>query len=61
MGELEEVTEARVAYLTRFGEGVVPSAETLLQEGDVVHLVHPVDRRDEVEALVAGAPEKEEA
>lgn len=61
VGELEEVTEARVAYLTRFGEGVLPSGETLLQEGDVVHLVHPVDRRDEVEALVAGAPEKEES
>ncbi len=61
VGDLEEATEARVAYLTRFGEGVVPTGETQLQEGDVVHLVHAVRRRDEVEALVAGAPEKEES
>ncbi|XNZ01278.1 potassium channel family protein [Micrococcus luteus] len=59
VGDLEEATEARVAYLTRFGEGVVPTGQTLLQEGDVVHLVHAVSRRDEVEALVAGAPEEE--
>ena len=39
----------------------MPTGETQLQEGDVVHLVHAVRRRDEVEALVAGAPEKEES
>lgn len=61
VGELEEATQARVAYLTRFGEGVVPTAQTLLQEGDVVNLVHAVDRRDEVEALLAGAPEREQS
>ncbi len=30
---------ARVAYLTRLGEGILPTASTVYQEGDVVHLV----------------------
>jgi trk system potassium uptake protein len=31
-------TSARVAFITRLGEGIVPLERTILQEGDIVHL-----------------------
>lgn len=31
-------TSARVAFITRLGEGIIPTDRTILQEGDVVHL-----------------------
>ncbi len=37
--DLQEVTGARVAFLTRFGAGVLPTRETVLQEGDLVHVL----------------------
>jgi trk system potassium uptake protein TrkA len=37
--EIEEVADARVAFLTRLGEGVVPHKDTVYQDGDLVHLV----------------------
>jgi trk system potassium uptake protein len=36
---LEEASGARVAFLTRFGEGVIPGEDTVLQDGDLVHVV----------------------
>jgi trk system potassium uptake protein TrkA len=37
--EIEAVSGARVAFLTRFGEGVLPHSDTVLQEGDLVHII----------------------
>lgn len=36
--ELEEVTAARVAFLIRFGEGVLPNVRTVLQADDTVYI-----------------------
>ncbi|MBO0786890.1 MAG: TrkA family potassium uptake protein [Actinobacteria bacterium] len=36
---LEEHARARVAYLTRLGEPMLPAPGTVLQEGDVLHVV----------------------
>ncbi len=36
---IEQHTEARVAFITRLGEGVIPTEHTVLQEGDVVHIL----------------------
>ena len=38
MGDLEDATGGRVAYLTRFGDGMVPGPDTVYQEGDLVHI-----------------------
>lgn len=35
----EAVTKARVGYLLRFGETVLPDAHTVLQQGDQVHVI----------------------
>jgi trk system potassium uptake protein TrkA len=39
VSQLEAESGARVAFLTRFGEGVLPGPDTVLQEGDLVHIL----------------------
>lgn len=53
---LEEATGVRVALLSRFGEGVLPDAGSVVQEGDLVHVILPNDRMDEVTAVFRDGP-----
>jgi trk system potassium uptake protein TrkA len=53
---LEAACGGRVAYLTRLGEGIVPSAATAYQEGDLVHLVMREADMPAVERILAAAP-----
>lgn len=53
---LEEEVVARVACLTRLGAGVVPGPDSVVQDGDLLHLTVAKERTSEVEALLAGAP-----
>jgi trk system potassium uptake protein len=53
--ELEEATGARVAYLTRFGNSALPTASTVLQDGDQVYFLVTDDMAKTV-ATVAAAP-----
>ncbi|HSN37353.1 MAG TPA: potassium transporter TrkA, partial [Arthrobacter sp.] len=46
-------------YLTRFGEGMLPAAGTLYQDGDTVHAMLGVDRSSEVAHILAKSPAKE--
>jgi len=57
--EIENVAEIRIAYLTRFGEGILPKAGTSYQDGDTVHAMLQVERSAEVAHLLAKAPAKE--
>ena len=36
---VEKYTNARVAFITRLGEGKIPDEHTVLQEGDVLHIL----------------------
>ncbi|MEY3169115.1 MAG: hypothetical protein RL421_358, partial [Actinomycetota bacterium] len=36
---IEQHTQARVAFITRLGEGLIPNEHTVLQEGDLVHVM----------------------
>lgn len=36
---IENITPARVAFITRLGEGIIPDAHTVLQDGDLVHVM----------------------
>lgn len=60
MTALEAVSHARVAFLTRLGEGLVPTPDTVYQEGDLVHLVMPHDQVALVEQSLARPPAKDE-
>jgi len=54
---IEEATGARVAYVLRYGDGILPTAGGVLQETDLLHmLVRTVDS-DAVERTLTRAPE----
>lgn len=54
--ELEQTAGARVALLTRLGEGLLPGPDTVVQEGDLVHVTFAHERRDDVIAAFAAGP-----
>ena len=58
---LEQACAARVALLTRLGEGMLPHSESVVQEGDLVHLTLPGDRLDEVGRILAAGPQAGES
>jgi trk system potassium uptake protein TrkA len=60
MPVLEAASGARVAFLTRLGEGLVPTPDTVYQEGDLVHVVMRHDQAASVEQSLAGPPSKDE-
>lgn len=53
---IEEVTNARVAYLGRLGEGLIPGVDTVLQDGDILNMLCEAQRLDEVERLMDRVP-----
>ena len=57
---LEQESGARVALLTRLGEGMLPHAGTVVQEGDLVHVCMPTDRAEVVAAVFSAGPQGEE-
>ena len=56
VGAIEKVTGARVAFVSRYTEGVLPTNNTVLQENDVLHmLLRPADE-PAVERLLTQKP-----
>jgi trk system potassium uptake protein TrkA len=55
---LQEETGVRVAFLTRLGEAMLPNSNTVLQEGDLVHVMMRVNAVEKVEAAFAEGPEE---
>ncbi|MGZ6793406.1 MAG: potassium channel family protein [Mycobacteriales bacterium] len=56
VSQLEEESGARVALLTRFGDGVLPHKGTVVQDGDLVHVTMRWDDRESVERVFAAGP-----
>lgn len=54
---LEEATGGRIAYLMRFGLGMLPTASTVLQEGDRVFMLVTDEMIDPVTTITGSAPE----
>ena len=48
-----------MAFLTRLGEGLVPGADTVYQEGDLVHLVVREEDLADAQTTLAAAPAQE--
>ncbi|MEU6465110.1 TrkA family potassium uptake protein [Streptomyces sp. NPDC046976] len=59
ISKMQEDTGVRVAFLTRLGEAILPTSQTVLQEGDLVHVMMRTDDVDTVEAAFAEGPEEE--
>jgi trk system potassium uptake protein len=57
VSRLEEAAGARIAFLTRTGEGMLPGEDTVLQEGDLVHVVMHTPDVTLVESVFAKGPD----
>lgn len=54
----QQQTGGRVAWIDRQGEGILPDPETVLQDGDTVHLVMREDQAEQVYNVVRRGPEQ---
>lgn len=55
--DLENATGARVAFITRLGEGLIPDSHTVLQEGDLLHVTVRDNEISQVENIFSRSPE----
>jgi trk system potassium uptake protein TrkA len=56
---IDTITHARVAFITRNGSGMIPDEHTVLQQGDLVHVMVSEADTARVEAILALSPEIE--
>lgn len=53
---IEDATGARIAYVSRLGEGLVPNRSTVYQDGDLVHVATTRAQIDVIEAAFQTRP-----
>ncbi|GAA1373305.1 TrkA family potassium uptake protein [Luteococcus sanguinis] len=58
VGFIRRQLDTPVPFIVRFGIGLVPHDETVLQDGDLLYLAIENDRTDEVEQILAEPPVK---
>ncbi len=56
---IDQLTPARVAFVTRLGEGLIPDEHTVLQQGDLVHVMVSDSDVARTEEILASTPEGE--
>jgi trk system potassium uptake protein TrkA len=54
---IEKNTDARVAFITRLGEALLPDEHTVLQEGDLVHVFAQEKKLAAIEKSLSKSPE----
>jgi trk system potassium uptake protein len=59
VSRLEEESGARIAFVTRLGEGLLPTPDTVLQDGDLVHVVMRDADGDVVENVFRRRPDSD--
>ena len=57
---IEAASGVRIAYVTRFGEGILPTAGTSYQQGDTLHAMMRTTATDEITRILAAAPKEED-
>jgi trk system potassium uptake protein TrkA len=55
--QFQEESGSRIAWIDRLGEGMLPTRETVIQEGDLLHLVMREENADRVYEVFARGPE----
>ncbi|MBW8482219.1 potassium channel family protein [Actinomadura parmotrematis] len=58
VADLEEAAGTRVAFLTRMGEALVPAGSTVVQDGDIVHLMARADDLERINTALAARTEE---
>lgn len=59
IGQIEDATGARVAFVLRLGAGMVPRTNSVFQDGDLIYAAVLDARLAEVESILAAAPRGE--
>ena len=59
LSDLESAAGVRIAFVTRFGEGVIPQADTVLQEDDLVHVIVQDKNLEAASTRLARPPEEQ--
>jgi trk system potassium uptake protein len=57
--DFQQQSGSRIAWIDRLGEGMLPTRDTVIQEGDVLHLVMREENAGRVYSVVANGPEAE--
>ncbi|WP_067183552.1 potassium channel family protein [Microtetraspora niveoalba] len=57
---VEEATGSRVAFINRMGEALVPKDDTVIQDGDVLHVIAAENDMDRINKVLAAAPSESE-
>ncbi|MGH3445679.1 MAG: NAD-binding protein [Nocardioidaceae bacterium] len=55
--KLQEQSQGRIAWIDRLGEGMLPARDSVIQEGDMLHLVMREEDADKVYAVFNQGPE----
>jgi trk system potassium uptake protein len=55
--EIEKAAKLRVAFITRLGEGLIPDDGTVLQDGDLIHVMLREEELLSVEEILRKSPE----
>ena len=53
----QEQTKSRIAWIDRLGEGMLPTRDTIIQEGDLLHLVMREENAGHAYAVIDKGPE----
>ncbi|MFL6003358.1 MAG: potassium channel family protein [Nocardioides sp.] len=56
----QEQTKSRIAWIDRLGEGMLPTRDTIIQEGDLVHLVIREENAGHAYSVIDKGPEGNE-
>ena len=56
VSELEDALGVRAAFVTRFGNGVLPTPDTVIQEGDLVYAAALSHQTNEIAQMAAVSP-----
>lgn len=54
--EIEDGSGARLAFITRYGSAFVPTDDSVIQDGDIIHALFASESREHVEQAFAKGP-----
>jgi trk system potassium uptake protein len=57
--DLERAANVRLAFINRMGETLLPKSDSVVQEGDVLHVMAVESDMDRINKVLSGAPEED--
>ncbi|MBB2911819.1 trk system potassium uptake protein TrkA [Streptosporangium becharense] len=57
--ELEAAAGTRLAFINRMGEALLPRVDSVVQEGDILHVMAAENDMERINKVLSGAPEEE--